>query len=101
MDADRWRRVADLYASAQDRPAQARPAFVRDACGGDSDLRREVESLLAHDDQPAIIDAAPAGDVIAAMAGSANTTVVSNIGPYRIVSLIGAGGMGNTPCERR
>ena len=36
-----------LYRSALHRPADRRAAFLDGACGDDSELRREVESLFA------------------------------------------------------
>ena len=59
---DRWSRVEALYHAARERDASARVAFLDAACGGDVELRREVESLLAQPtsaggflDQPAIV----------------------------------------------
>jgi len=46
---DRWRRVDEILEAALELAADERPAFLAGACGGDTDLRREVESLLAHD----------------------------------------------------
>jgi hypothetical protein len=45
--AARWRRVEQLCEAALERPAGERAAVVRDACGGDEALRREVEQWLA------------------------------------------------------
>jgi eukaryotic-like serine/threonine-protein kinase len=44
---DRWATVERLYHAALMRPAEGRAAFLAEACGGDEELRREVESLLA------------------------------------------------------
>src|SRR5262249_47784908 len=46
QDAERWERVKWLFQAALDRPADDRPAFLRDACGADLDLLAEIESLL-------------------------------------------------------
>ena len=46
---ERWQQVAQLYEAAQARPANERAAFLAEACGSDSTLCREVQSLL---DQP-------------------------------------------------
>src|SRR5215813_11270282 len=56
MDPERWERVARLYESALERDPAAREAFLRDAAGDDEALRREVESLLAQDATPVVID---------------------------------------------
>jgi eukaryotic-like serine/threonine-protein kinase len=40
-------RVKEILSGALDRPTAERPAFLDEACGGDVDLRRQVERLLA------------------------------------------------------
>ena len=47
MKPERWRRVEELYDSALEREESERPEFLREACGGDAELLRQVESLLA------------------------------------------------------
>ena len=49
--ADKARRVRinELFHAAFAKPAAQRAAFVKEACGGDEGLRREVESLLTLD----------------------------------------------------
>jgi hypothetical protein len=42
-----WAAVERVYHAALERPADARAAFLREACGGDNELQRDVESLLA------------------------------------------------------
>jgi hypothetical protein len=46
---DRWATVERLYHAERARTVDQRAAFVADACAGDEELRREVESLLAQD----------------------------------------------------
>ena len=53
LNADRWRQIEDLFHEASQRDPQARAEFLKRACGTDSDLRREVESLLASMEQSA------------------------------------------------
>ena len=48
MQADRWRRLQDLYHAASALPAAQRVNFLDESCDGDRALREEVESLLAH-----------------------------------------------------
>ena len=50
--AERWRRVEQLCEAALERADVDRAAFLRDACGDDDALRREVERLLAQDQRP-------------------------------------------------
>ena len=51
MISDRWERITEIYDAALEVAEAERPIFVREACQGDEDLRREVESLLAYDQQ--------------------------------------------------
>ena len=48
-DQEHWRRVDGILEAALELPAGERAEFLERACGGDAELRREVESLLAHD----------------------------------------------------
>jgi len=48
---DRWQEIERIYHAARELDASARAEFLAKACAGDSDLRREVESLLVQADQ--------------------------------------------------
>ena len=48
---DRWKEIERLYHAALEREKSAGPAFLAQACARDEGLRREVESLLAADEQ--------------------------------------------------
>ena len=94
MDQERWRRVEGLFHAALEREPEARQAFLEVACGGDTDLRRQVKLLLANEEEagsfletPAMRDMPVTQTAPAALAGR-------QFGPYRIVSPLGAGGMG-------
>ncbi|HEX5109892.1 MAG TPA: protein kinase [Vicinamibacterales bacterium] len=94
--SDRWARIEALYFDASRRDAAERAAFLESACGGDVELRREVESLLA---QPPTGDGfldtplfARAGGLIPSAAGPMR--IGRRIGAFEIQGLIGAGGMG-------
>jgi serine/threonine protein kinase len=75
MRPDRWRQVELLYHSALERQEPARDAFLRDACREDEELRCEVRSLL---------DQSESGLLDHPL----------QLGPYQIVGILGAGGMG-------
>jgi hypothetical protein len=47
MPGDRWALIKSVVAGAVDRPVEERAAYVAGACGGQADVLREVESLLA------------------------------------------------------
>jgi hypothetical protein len=46
VNAERWRQIDELFNLALESPPDERGAFVCDWAGEDSELRREVESLL-------------------------------------------------------
>ena len=66
MDSDRWRHVVQFYEQALERAPAARDEFLATCCRGDDQLRREVESLIAHENVPVLIDR-PMLDVAAAV----------------------------------
>jgi serine/threonine-protein kinase len=51
MTPERWRQIDDLFDAAVRVAPAAREAWLRDACGGDDDLRAEVGRLLAQDER--------------------------------------------------
>jgi serine/threonine protein kinase/tetratricopeptide (TPR) repeat protein len=46
MDSERWQQIQELLADALERPEGERAGLLTERCGGDSELRAEVESLL-------------------------------------------------------
>jgi Protein kinase domain/WD40-like Beta Propeller Repeat len=94
-DPERRRRIEDLCDAALDKNPRERAAFVAAACGHDEALRLEVESLLAHDAAAQRFLATPIGGVAARiMADDHGALAGRRIGSYEILSLLGAGGMG-------
>jgi serine/threonine protein kinase len=92
----RWPRVERIYHEALEQPAADRAAFLERACAGDATVRREVESLLEYEtaaggflERPALEEAAKA-----LAADPRRDLIDRQIGGYRIVTLIGCGGMG-------
>src|SRR6202049_3604399 len=90
MTPDRWRQIEELYHSAQERAPADRAALLAQA---DAELRREVEAMLAQDASDGKILDRPAEDLLI---NSRSTMVAagSQLGPYQIEALLGAGGMG-------
>jgi serine/threonine protein kinase len=91
---ERWQHVEEIFHEVLQRDPAERDAYLRQACRDDSDLRREVASLLAHHsvDQHSESWAAAA----AAHLVNSPTSVQpgKSLGPYRIESFVAAGGMG-------
>ena len=91
----RWSQVEELYHSAAALQPEERDAFLQQACVGDQALRQEVESLLAHEQQAEGFIESPAAEVAAGLMadGEQHSLVGREVGHYRIVSLLGEGGM--------
>ena len=103
MDADRWARIEQLCQAALERPGEQQTAFLESACGTDQDLRREVESLLAHR-QPAEdfmegrameVAARVLAAEHAASAYDGSSLIGRLFSQYRIVEKVASGGMGD------
>ena len=99
---ERWLHIKALVVGALEQAPAAVPAWLDAQCGDDSELRREVESLIAsHCADPEFMEApAIAGPGVArAIADRVGPSVQSamigrRLGPYRLVAELGRGGMG-------
>jgi serine/threonine protein kinase len=99
MDPERFARIRELFVAARQRPEGERRAWLEAECAGDDELLREVQALL---DQPArsgtILQ--PGGfldstsEDLRLLAGFAERKAPERIGPYRILGVLGTGGMG-------
>ena len=96
MTPERWRQVKEALHSALGVEPAARAAFLAESCAGDEPLRREVESLLASYERAGTFFDTPAvEDAARALAESRAASLIgSTAGPYKILSQLGAGGMG-------
>ena len=102
MISNRWRRVGEIYHAALSLAGDERDTFLADACGQDADLRREVESLLAHaSDDSGFLETSALELAGRAVASQQPPSLVGRrLGPYEILSIIGAGGMGEVYLAR-
>lgn len=92
-DTERWRRIELIYDDALSREGADRARFLDGACGGDEALRRDIESLLDADRAAGGFLETPAVDIID-RERDVSALIGRQLGPYRIESLIGVGGMG-------
>src|SRR6202008_11554 len=89
-----WKRIAEIYDSVVEAPPAIRTAMLDEACRSDKDLRREIESLLeAREQAGSFLSPDELRHHIRDLSPS-EAALGSTLGRYEIVSVIGAGGMG-------
>ncbi len=101
MDTERWHRVGEIFERVLGTPREQRDAALQSLCGGDAELEQLVVSMLDSQEAPR------PGDAFRSEPGESKATRVDDalviadayaagarIGPWRLVSKIGMGGMG-------
>jgi len=88
MTPERWAKVRDVLGQALELDPEKRSQYLDDACANDPSLRSEVESLLSSDEsaRSSFLESPPTPPA-ALIKGT-------RLGDYEIISLVGAGGMG-------
>ena len=100
MSAELFQRATEIFAAARRLAPEERGDFLDEACAGDAALRTEVESLLAQDAKADSGGALASGGALELFEtrrveeDRAGTDAPERIGPYRILSRLGEGGMG-------
>ena len=99
---ERWATVKRIHQAALEREAGQRASFLDEACAGDEALRRDVQSLLAYEEDAASFMESPAVEVTArSVSGGLDTQLVGRtLSHYQVESLLGAGGMGEVYLAR-
>src|SRR5512143_2050385 len=94
MKQDLWRRAEDLFHAALERSREIRRAFLDEACADDADLRRIVELLLSKDEKAGSFLEEPVIGSVEVTTGARGALLGREFGTYRLLSLLGVGGMG-------
>ena len=99
---DRWATVKHIHQCALDKDPSERAAFVDESCGGDETLRREVQSLLMYATEAESFLERPAIDVAPTRPSAPCETALvgRTVSHYQVLSLLGAGGMGEVYLAR-
>jgi eukaryotic-like serine/threonine-protein kinase len=90
----RWQQIQSVFEEVIDVPPAERPTRLARFCGSDADLLRSVESLLASDQstEDPLLNAI--GEAAESMLEEHQDRLVgTHIGHYRVVSILGHGGM--------
>jgi WD40 repeat protein len=95
METERWHRVEALFGQALELPDAERTGFVDDACAGDVEMHRELTALLASaPTSGAWLREAVVAEVQQLASDTASAQVGRRIGSFRLIGLLGRGGMG-------
>ena len=90
MTPERWRQIEEIFQTVIERPPDERGALLTQYCGGDAELRHEVESLLDHQ----VADAFIREPIKGAAQSLSDDLIGRRLGAYRVARLVGRGGMG-------
>src|SRR5579859_1206774 len=96
MDEQRWQKVQEIFSQAIDLPPEAQQECVEELGCGDASLCDEVLELLAEDRRANPLLDAGLDEAARAVIdfGPLPSMVETQIGPYRLLRLLGEGGMG-------
>ena len=96
MKPEHWRQIDEILGAALEQEQENRSAFLDKVCEGNDELRREVERLLALDEQAEDLMEEPAFEMAAKGIAQQqiHAMVGRQVGSYRTLSVLGTGGMG-------
>jgi eukaryotic-like serine/threonine-protein kinase len=99
MSLERMQQIEAIYSETLALPDVERKAFLDRACGGDGDLRGEIESLLGYQTEAETYLGQSAFHLVAeSMADGTGVLVDRMLGRYQLLSLVGRGGMAEVYC---
>lgn len=87
MTPERWERLRELICEALDREPAARAEYLERACANESELRAQVESFIAASESSS-------GALPSSIIPTRRLVAGTVIDHFEILSLLGAGGMG-------
>jgi Tol biopolymer transport system component/serine/threonine protein kinase len=104
MTTERWRQIETLFHSALDRAPDDRAEFLDQACSDDRSLREDVENLLkSFEEAGDFIEKPIVDDPLSPKSRKSplsESLIGHKVGNYEVLSLLGAGGMGEVYLAR-
>jgi serine/threonine protein kinase len=96
MKPEHWKKLESLFHEALQLEGEARAAFLAEACGGDEQLRAEAEQLIAaHERESSFLDSPIFAEAVELTRDDRDESLPGrSIGPYKVISQLGRGGMG-------
>lgn len=98
MNKARFAQLEEIYRAVLGQPPEDRAQFIIDSCGGDDQLRSDIESLISYDELNAqFLDSSPDSLIAEAFAAGdeeRSEPMKREISHYRVERLLGEGGMG-------
>lgn len=93
MDEKNWQNVKEIFLAALEKDSESRRVFLDENCNGDTEIRKEIESLLAEHELLEDFIEQPVFNAAEVFTNGGNPTE-KHFGNYKIIKEIGAGGMG-------
>jgi hypothetical protein len=95
MDSNRWDRIQSVFHGAADLPKPQQRAFLESACADDLSLIADVQALLDEDAKGSSLLDRNVADVASEVldAPVSQRFPFKEFGPYRIIRVLGEGGM--------
>ncbi len=102
LTPERWQQVKNIFHSALERDPAHRADFLNQACSDDDELRQEVQSLISAFERPGSFMDSPAYEEAASIItdSESESPIGWTLGSYRIIALLGVGGMGEVYLAR-
>lgn len=97
MNSERFKKIEEIYHAVLQVSLEKQPAFLEKECGGDVELKAEVETLLFFENNPITLINSSPEDLAAEFLAEKESSVDflnKEIGHYKIIKFIGKGGMG-------
>ena len=97
MDSASWKQVQEIFHQVADLPIDQQAAALIELCAGDEELRRRLQSLLDEDRRQDLLLDGGIVSLASSLVASAEQhgwEHIRQVGPYRILRVLGEGGMG-------